>query len=155
MHNTYLRVLNNYYSTLQLECLSNNESLLLLHNLMNEIDLPKKIKNQIIEKTEGNPFFMEEVVLSFIERGIINTDDGKLDTNIIENEFQIPNLLHSVIVSRVDCLPAIDKLTLQTASVIGKKIPNIKMSKRFSFIKFAGFPRDTSNLKGKFNDFNT
>jgi predicted ATPase len=78
------------------------------------------MQNQIIEKTEGNPSFLEEVIHSLIEKGFFDNKTDKLSHINIEKQFQIPKLIPSVIMARIDCLMPTDKLTLQTASVIGR-----------------------------------
>lgn len=122
MHNNYLQASNDAYISLHLEGLDKTNSVVFLQHLLKKIKLTNKFQNKIFEKTEGNPFFIEELVRSFTDRKIIDPNNQKLNCDLLDQEFQIPNLLHSAILSRVDCLSHKDKFTLQIASVIGKKI---------------------------------
>ena len=48
----------------------------MIRNLLRETSLPNEIQKMIIRKTEGNPFFIEEIIRSFIDEGIIEVKDG-------------------------------------------------------------------------------
>jgi DNA-binding winged helix-turn-helix (wHTH) protein/tetratricopeptide (TPR) repeat protein len=72
--------------------------------------LPADIAAAIVEKADGNPFFLEELARTVVERG---TDAAQT----------IPDTVHGVIMARVDRLPDIAKQILQTASVLGREVP--------------------------------
>jgi len=99
--------------------LNNQESILLIRNILKSKNLTVEMQNQVIEKTEGNPSFLEEVIHSLNDKGFLRHKKDRLSTTYGKG-FQVPNLLQSVIMARIDCLMPSDKLTLQTASVIGR-----------------------------------
>jgi predicted ATPase len=94
----------------------------LVSALLNIADLPRDLRQLIIGKTEGNPYFIEEVVRSLIEQGIVHqTDDGlrwKASTRL--EDVALPDSLQALLVARIDRLDAETRATLQLASVIGR-----------------------------------
>ncbi len=74
----------------------------------------------IIEKTEGNPFFMEEMVQVLFEDGALLRDGGSRLVRPL-NELKIPPTVQSILASRIDRLRTAEKELLQTLAVIGKE----------------------------------
>ena len=84
------------------------------------VDVPVALHELVNARAEGNPFYMEELVLMLIDGGVIDTSAepwkvvaGKLEPN------RIPHTLTGVLQARLDKLNATEKLALQQASVIG------------------------------------
>src|SRR5438105_4524348 len=78
------------------------------------------VKDLIIERTEGTPFFMEEMVRALLEDGVLKANGAvKLAKSI--NAVRIPTTVQAVIASRIDRLPPAEKELLQTAAVIGRE----------------------------------
>ena len=76
------------------------------------------LKQLIAGKTEGNPLFMEEIVLSLFEDGTLARNGGvKLAKPLAS--LRIPPTVQGIIASRIDRLPADEKDLLQTVAVIG------------------------------------
>ena len=80
---------------------------------VSEPDL-QPLKRFILEKTEGNPFFMEEIVQTLHEQGIFGVGAPL-------QGLQLPATVQGVLAARIDRLPAEEKALLQTLSVIGKE----------------------------------
>jgi predicted ATPase len=79
-------------------------------------------KRLIIEKTGGNPFFMEEIVQALFEQGaLLRNGSIKLARSL--STIQIPSTVQAVLASRIDRLPPEQKDLLQTLAVIGKEFP--------------------------------
>ena len=78
------------------------------------------VKNFIIDKTDGNPFFIEELVRSLFERGALKRDGG-LEITIPLDEIRIPPTVNGILAARIDRLPSEEKELLQTLAVIGKE----------------------------------
>jgi predicted ATPase/class 3 adenylate cyclase len=119
-HYNNLQAYKNKHEVIALNALEPNECALFIRSLLGTQKLTNEIQNQIIVRSEGNPFFLKEVLQSLIDRGLVKSEDGKSSSLSIEKEFQIPDLLQSIIMARFDCLAPSEKLTLQTASVIGR-----------------------------------
>src|SRR5262249_35009362 len=85
-------------------------------------DLPRDLRQLIVRRTEGNPYFIEEVVRSLIEQGIVyQTDDGlRWKASTRPEDIAIPDTLHALLVARIDRLDAETRATLELASVIGR-----------------------------------
>jgi class 3 adenylate cyclase len=94
----------------------------LVSALLNIADLPRELRQLIVRKTEGNPYFVEEIVRTLIEQGVVyQTEDGlrwKASTKV--EDIAIPDTLHALLVARIDRLDAEARATLQLASVIGR-----------------------------------
>ena len=73
----------------------------------------------ILDKTEGNPFFMEEMVQALFEQGVL-VRNGSLKLTKELNEIRVPSTVQPVLASRIDQLPSAEKELLQTLAVIGR-----------------------------------
>ncbi len=63
------------FTTIELEALSHEESSELVDALLNTSDLPEILRNTILSRAEGNPFFVEEIIRMFIDQGILVCED--------------------------------------------------------------------------------
>jgi len=109
-----------HHSTVILEPLNGNESRELIGNLLNRTMLPAEISDLIIRKTEGNPFFIEEIIRSFIDTGIVEIRENSFRVTEKINETDIPASINEVILARIDKLDEKTRELLKTASVIGR-----------------------------------
>jgi predicted ATPase len=110
-------------STLNLEALQPEESRLLVSNLLQIEALPSDVRDLILQKAEGNPFFMEEVIRMLIDRGAIHKVNGKWQSSVSIDEVDIPDNLQGLLSARIDRLPNDVKQTLRIAAVIGRQFP--------------------------------
>lgn len=108
------------YTEIALQPLPAEESRRLVENLLALEELPKGIKGVILEKAEGNPFFLEEVIRALIEEGVLVQQDGRWRATARALSVEIPDTVQGVIRARIDRLPEEPKQVLQVASVIGK-----------------------------------
>ena len=93
----------------------------LIANLLEIESLPQPVRTFILERAEGNPLFVEEVVRMLIERGAIERrQDRWVATTSIET-VEIPANLQGLLLGRIDHLPDEAKRVLRTASVIGRR----------------------------------
>jgi class 3 adenylate cyclase/tetratricopeptide (TPR) repeat protein len=108
------------FDRLELEPLDGSSSRELLGNLLHIEDLPESIRAQILARSEGNPFYLEEVLRSLIDDGQVvrEADHWRATRDIIEAT--IPETLAGVLSSRIDRLPDATKRVAQTAAVIGR-----------------------------------
>ncbi len=105
---------------IQLRRLSQDDSSTLLEQLLGESKLPEEIWRTIMERSEGNPFYLEEVIRHLMEQDLIVQDeDGWRATEALE-EMSIPDTLQGVLLARIDRLEEDVRRTLQMAAVIGK-----------------------------------
>jgi predicted ATPase len=92
-------------------------------NLLEIESLPQAVRDLILTRAEGNPFFVEEVVRMLIERGAIVERDGRWVATEEISTVEIPETLHGLLLARIDQLPESAKRSLRVASVIGRQFP--------------------------------
>jgi predicted ATPase len=108
---------------IRLNPLSDEDSRGLVANLLEIESLPESVRDAILARAEGNPFFVEEVIRMLIERGaIVRQGDRWLANDTIVN-VEIPETLHGLLLARIDQLPEQAKRSLRVASVIGRQFP--------------------------------
>ncbi len=108
------------YTPIALKPLTPRQSQEMVESLLAVDNLPVEIKAAILEKTEGNPFFVEEVIRLLIEQGAIFQEEGRWRAKEAIKELTVPDTIQSVILSRIDRLHGEVKHVLQCASVIGR-----------------------------------
>jgi len=108
---------------LKLAPLNDSDSRQLVSNLLEVEDLPDRVRELILNKAEGNPFFVEEVLRMLIDRGGIMraTPAGAWVATSDIQTIDIPDTLQGVLAARIDRLPEATKRILQIASVIGRR----------------------------------
>jgi len=108
------------YTELRLKPLSTIESRKLVESLLTIENLPEATKEEILTKSEGNPFFIEEVIRSLIEQEMIYRDDDHWRARDEIATISVPDTIQSVLLARVDRLQTEARYVLQCASVIGR-----------------------------------
>ncbi|MBE3560705.1 MAG: AAA family ATPase [Ktedonobacteraceae bacterium] len=138
------------FTTIEMEALSQEECSELVDALLNTDDLPEVLRNTILARAEGNPFFVEEIVRMFIDQGIlVPEEDATLQTtrwrpgpysellsdlavpaehlqdNLLDAHYllplpRVPDTIQGVLAARVDLLNPTEKLILQHAAIIGR-----------------------------------
>ncbi|MBU2590946.1 MAG: AAA family ATPase, partial [Nitrospinae bacterium] len=108
-------------TTITLHPLDGDSSALLIDKLLHVKGLPTKLKDMIVERSGGNPFFIEEVLRSILDEGGVRVAaDGQFEvTDKIDNVF-IPYTINDVLMSRFDRLDDQTKEIVKVASVIGR-----------------------------------
>src|SRR5262249_39890659 len=81
----------------------------------------QSLKQLILDKTEGTPFFMEEVVQELREQGVLTV--GAAGRAALPTDFHIPTTVQGVLAARIDRLAAAEKEFLQQLAVIGRQFP--------------------------------
>lgn len=107
---------------LHLQALSEADSRQLVKNLFASA-LSESLLLRLLQRTEGNPFFMEEVLRMWIEEGVlIQQQDGSWAAVRGDDAAAIPDSLHTLLLARFDRIPAAERRTLQVAAVIGRRV---------------------------------
>jgi class 3 adenylate cyclase len=106
---------------IRLQPLSDDDSRALVANLLEIESLPDSVRNAILTRAEGNPFFVEEVIRMFIEHGAIVRSGERWMANESIIGIEIPDTLHGLLLARIDQLPDDAKRSLRVASVIGRQ----------------------------------
>jgi class 3 adenylate cyclase/tetratricopeptide (TPR) repeat protein len=108
------------YTEITLKKLSAVQSRQLVESLLTIENLPEPTKDMILRKSEGNPFFIEEVIRSLIDRDLVYREDDRWKARREIEDIDVPDTIQSVLLSRVDRLQAETRYVLQCASVIGR-----------------------------------
>jgi len=112
-----------YYTQLRLDPLGKESADEMLLALLGDSKDLEPLKRVIIEKTEGNPFFMEETVQVLFDEGALMRDRGAVKLTRLVSELKIPPTVQGILAARIDRLATDTKELLQTLSVIGREFP--------------------------------
>lgn len=93
---------------------------LLIKNLINVKSLPAAVTKRVHRLTEGNPFFIEEIVRSLIDEGALEANHGSFRFTERIDSVPVPETIEEVLLERIDRLEGETKDLLKTASVIGR-----------------------------------
>ena len=111
-----------FHSRLTLRSLSRRETRRLLEEILKRADrVPQALGDLVVMASEGNPFYVEELVNWFVEAEVITKDADSwhvLDERL--EQAKVPATLRSVLQARLDALSIAERLALQRASVIGR-----------------------------------
>lgn len=108
------------YREVSVSELSPAETLKMLQSLLDSTELPRELCRFVQDKVGGNPFYIEEVINSLIESGIIKRENGIWNLRQHIRQLDIPSTVQGLITARLDRLEHESKRILQEASVIGR-----------------------------------
>ncbi len=111
-----------HYLQLRLDPLSANGAREMLDALAGKDRKLEPLKRFIVEKAEGNPLFVEEMLHALDERGLL-VRDGTATLAGQLTEIKVPTTVQGILASRIDRLPSEEKDLLQTLAVIGRQLP--------------------------------
>ena len=114
------KIFKKRYIEIMLKPLKTVDANKLIHNLLRLPSFPRILLSLILEKSEGNPFYIEEIMHSFIDAGILKRKKGLWFVEEDISSFEVPDTVEAVIRSRLDRLPLEAKETMGNASVIGR-----------------------------------
>jgi tetratricopeptide (TPR) repeat protein len=112
-----------YFSELHLQPLAQREAEALLEALLGTDSSLASLKTLIRAQTQGNPFFLEEVVQTLVEEKVLSGELGHYRLERGLESLRIPTTVQGVLCARMDRLAAAEKELLQTLAVIGKEFP--------------------------------
>ena len=117
-----------YYRQLRVDPLPGKGAEDLLHALLGEDSDLRSMKRLLIERTEGNPFFLEESVRTLVETHVLVGERGAYRLSRPIEAIQVPPTVQAVLAARIDRLPPSRKTVLQTAAVIGRDVPFVLLA---------------------------
>jgi class 3 adenylate cyclase/tetratricopeptide (TPR) repeat protein len=118
-----------YYTQLRLDPLPPERAEELLQALLGDDKGAQRavplqpLKQLLIARTEGNPFFLEESVRTLVETGVLAGERGTYRLAKPLQSIQVPATVQAVLAARIDRLPPDQKRLLQAAAVIGTDVP--------------------------------
>ncbi len=110
-----------YHSQINLNRLSNRETLAMLAYFLGTSEIDKEIEELVLEKTEGVPFFIEEFIRTLKDLQIIEASEKQYHLVKDIQNVTIPSTIQEVIMSRVDSLQEGPKELLQVGSIIDRE----------------------------------
>jgi class 3 adenylate cyclase/tetratricopeptide (TPR) repeat protein/ribosomal protein L40E len=110
-----------YYTQLRLDPLSKESAEEMLSGLLGDTKNLVSLKRLIVERAEGNPFFIEEMVQVLLDEGALVRDGAAVRLTKALGELKIPPTVQDILASRIDRLPPAEKDLLQTLAVIGRE----------------------------------
>jgi len=102
---------HSYATQLALRRLGAQDSLSVIRSVLHAERVPEELARVILERGEGNPFFLEELARAALEHGDVDADTS------------VPDSIQGVLMARMDRLPDTARRVLQTASVLGREVP--------------------------------
>ena len=112
-----------YYAQLRVDPLPPRSALELLRTLLGADDRLAPLAQALIERTGGNPFFLEESVRALAEDAVLVGERGAYRLATAATAIRVPATVQTVLTARIDHLAPEDKRLLQSASVIGENVP--------------------------------
>ena len=112
-----------YYAQARIDPLPEEGAAELLDALLGDDASVGSLKPLLINRTEGNPFFLEESVRTLVETGVLAGDPGRYRLAWPLERIEVPATIQAIVAARIDRLPPEEKSLLQLASVIGKDVP--------------------------------
>jgi len=111
-----------FHERIQLEPLSQLSSRRLVRELLKHVpEVPAALRDLVVDRADGNPFYIEELIKALIDDRVILKGEGawSIDTTRLST-VRVPATLTGVLQARLDTLPAQLYQLLQRASVVGR-----------------------------------
>jgi predicted ATPase len=109
-----------YYSQLRLEALDRIAASEMLTTLLGDNPELDALKRQIIERAEGNPFFIEEILQVLFDEDVL-ARNGVVRIARPFTQLRLPPTVQGILAARIDRQPPENKQLLQTLAVIGRE----------------------------------
>ncbi|HSG15566.1 MAG TPA: hypothetical protein VLE70_04500, partial [Anaerolineae bacterium] len=108
------------YQVISLTPLDQDQSRQLVAGLLEVEDLPEQVRQTILDKSEGNPFFVEEIIRSLLDAELVIRENGHWRATQEIRDVAIPDTLVGVINARLDRLDEECRQITQAAAVLGR-----------------------------------
>ncbi len=108
-------------TVITLDSLTEAESCEFINQILGPDVLPSDVCSLVISKSEGNPYYLEEIIRSLIEQGTLARDEKKGEWYLARpvDSLSLPDTLQSLLMARIDRLSPEERRVLQMAAVIG------------------------------------
>ena len=108
------------FRAIELHALGEDAEQGLLAGLIGSGTLPARLEAQLLERAEGNPFYLEELVRSMVDAGaLVRTPTGwRFESEV---PVEVPDTVEKVVLARVDRLPAQTQEVLRAGAVLGRR----------------------------------
>ncbi|MDX1415533.1 MAG: AAA family ATPase [Candidatus Promineifilaceae bacterium] len=120
-HETAQRDFNYRYRAISVNPLDADQSQQLVNNLLAVEDMPPRVRQSILDRSEGNPFFVEEIIRSMMDQALIVRHNGHWRATQEIGDLAIPETVIGVITARLDRLEENTRQIVQAAAVLGRE----------------------------------
>ena len=107
-------------TAVSLQPLPEPEATALIAGILPSVELPEALRGGIVRMAEGNPFFLEEIVLRLVDTGAIVRDGDRWRVTTEVAGISLPDTVHGLLAARIDALRPVEKRVLQEAAVVGR-----------------------------------
>jgi class 3 adenylate cyclase/tetratricopeptide (TPR) repeat protein len=107
-------------TTTQLEPLNQEESAILIDNLVGQAEMDPAVRERIVEAAEGNPLFVEQLLSMMIDDELLRRDDGHLIPVGDLDRLTVPPTIQALLAARLDRLGHEERAVIERASVVGR-----------------------------------
>jgi predicted ATPase/class 3 adenylate cyclase len=110
-----------YYSKIGLDKLSTKSSAQLVQIILEDVEIAPELRELVLNRSGGNPLFVEELTHSLLENGSIQRQDQKYVLSRKASGIKVPDTIQGIIAARIDRVEESLKRIMQVASVIGRE----------------------------------
>ncbi len=107
-------------ASIHLQPLNEAESSEIIDHLIGPDVLPPETRQLVIEKAEGNPYYIQELINALMSQGVLVQEEGKWHAAQTVSDIELPDSLQSLLLARIDRLTSEERQLVQMAAVIGK-----------------------------------
>jgi class 3 adenylate cyclase/tetratricopeptide (TPR) repeat protein len=109
---------------IELHELSRSDTARVLGNLIGDAELPPGLEDRILSVADGNPLFAEQMTSMLIDSGVVGGQDGRWAFTGGYGDMTVPPNISSLLASRLDRLPPLERGLVERAAVIGLEFPS-------------------------------
>ncbi|HSG79513.1 MAG TPA: adenylate/guanylate cyclase domain-containing protein, partial [Acidimicrobiia bacterium] len=109
------------YTAVTLAPLSHEDTREMVSGLLAVDGLSDRVRDLILDKAEGNPFYVEEIVRAMIDAGAVSHEEGRWIATNDADGFSVPDTLAALLTTRLDALDEGTRRVAQAASVVGRQ----------------------------------
>jgi class 3 adenylate cyclase/tetratricopeptide (TPR) repeat protein len=106
-------------TVLWLDPLPASAATLMLDEMLPSV-LPRDVRDLLVERADGNPFFLEELVGELVDSGVLSEGATGWELGEHQADLAMPDSVHAVLAARIDRLPLREKAALQAGAVVGR-----------------------------------
>ncbi len=111
------------FTHLEIDALSSAATDELLRELLGDDRSLRPLRDLLVQRSNGNPFFLEEIVRTLVETRVLVGERGAYRLGGERGTLQVPATVQAVLAARIDRLPRDEKLLLQSSAVVGSDVP--------------------------------
>jgi tetratricopeptide (TPR) repeat protein len=111
------------YTQIRVDALGRAGAQELLKALLGDDPALEPLATTLVDRTGGNPFFLEESVRALVETGVLAGEPRRYRQTGALDRIQVPPSIQALLAARIDRLSVEDKRVLQAAATIGTTVP--------------------------------